>query len=292
MNSLEKQISDILTGRHTMTSAEVIRLIKAAQSAAKAVKTSLDADKSAMRDITVMGDGLETVKQRVACTELDHDCLMIAIPRLEKHLQDLKRTERDERQKADYELLMKQRMACKRDLNELFERIPSFAQIVHKAVILEKAGRRFFVKPTSGTPVNPMDQMVSKYDTLPPLISDKMLKGLRLVASDGTELYAHVETTPSVPSTALPQKKTDKNFAAEKEGLRQAQERQIFARTILRGIEHEAATRNVSVEQVAILHGRDVAELPQVREQADGKFVTAAMEKLKTAHDKILEETS
>lgn len=292
MNSnLEKDISDILTGTHTKNSGEVTFVLEQAKAEIPNVEAELALHEAAENDMAITGPALDDAVQRAAATRRHLNRLKGSVSRLTASRDALILAERDERQKADYALLVKQRAACKSEIAELIERIPSFARLMHRVADLEKAAMRFNVRPAPGTLVNPMDDMVSSYQHLRPLMPEPLLKGLRFVDTGGTVLYAHVDASSvSLPPIAMTQPEKRENFAAEKEALRRAQEQQVHARTLLRGIEHEAEARKISIEQAAVMEGHDPAEVQRWRDQAEGKAVAEAQSAFKKARDKVLED--
>ena len=174
----------------------------------------------------------------------------------------------------------------------MHERFPHFARILHKAVKLDKEGQRFSARHAPGTPVNPKDDMVNSYEALPPLISDKLRHGMRIVSSDGTVLFAHVETQPAYANHSIAILAKAENFAEEKENLRQALGHQQYAETQIRQIEQEAETRSINIEQAVILNGHDAKAMARIQDQADGKMVEEARVALKQAHDRVLKQPS
>ncbi len=292
MSSLDKEIADVLTGKHTKSSGDITQLIERVTSQIPKVEAERAAFEASASNPAIVGDDTEAARQQAVSAEFQLKRLNRAKDALQEYRDALIVAERDERQQTDHAAWLKERGVCEREMAELLERLPHFARVLHRAFEIYKAGQRFFMRPTPGTPVNPMDDMVSSYERLPPLISNKMRKGMRLVGTDGTILFAHVETKPKHPGNAASIPANLENFAEEKENLRQAQERQIFGRTVIRGIEQEAEARSISTEQAAVVKGHDAKELPALRDQADGKLVTEAMAALKKAHAKALNATS
>ncbi|MDR7125449.1 hypothetical protein [Pseudotabrizicola sp. 4114] len=290
-DNLEKDVSDILTGTHTKNSGEVTAVIERAKAEIPKVEAELATHEAAENDMAITGSALDEAIQRTAATRRHLNRLKGSVSRLADTRDKLMLAERDEWQKADYALLVKQRAACKSEIAELIERIPSFARLLHRVVELEKAATRFNNPPPPHVLANPQDLMVSQYPHLPPLVPEHLRKGLRLVDAAGTVLYAHVDTsTVSVPPAVALQPRKGENFAAEKEAVRQARETQLHANTILRGLEHEAEARGISIEQAATVEGFDVEDIPRWQDQANGKAVAAAQAAFKKARDKVLED--
>jgi hypothetical protein len=290
-SNLEKDISDILTGTHTKTSDEVSAVLEQVKAEIPSIETELAANVAAEEDMTITGPALEEAIQRTSVTRRHLNRLKGSMSRLTASRDALILAERDERQKAAYALLKKQRAAAKAELAVLIERIPSFARLLHRVVELEKEADRFNnpPNPRSGMPINPQDNMVSKYEHLPPLMSDAMRKGLRLIDADGTVLYAHVDiATSGVRPTVLPAS-THVNFGPEKEALQRAMEQQPHAKAILRGLEHEVEARGISLEQAALNEGLSAKDVERYQEQADGKHVEAAYAALMAAHEAFKE---
>jgi len=290
MGSMDTEIADVLNGKHMKTSAQVTELIERVKNEIPKVekeRTTFEEDAS---NPVIVGDDTKAARQKAVATEFQLKRLKRAVYALLEYRDKLIVIERDERQKADHAAWLKDRTTCEREMQEFFDWLIRGADLLHRAVDNDKAGQRFFRRPTPGTPTNPMDDMVSEYERLPPLISDQMKSAMCLVSEDGTVLFKHIETKPSsMPAKGLSPKKLE-NFAHEKECLRQARERQTFARTVIRGIEREAEARNINFEQAAVVTGHVGEDLPALQDQADGKQVTEAMAALKKAHGAILNE--
>ncbi len=291
MNSnLEKDISDILTGTHTKNSGEVTVVLEQAKAEIPNIEAELALHEATENDMAITGSALDEAIQRAAATRRYLNRLKGSVSRLTASRDALILAERDERQKADYALLVKQRAACKSEIAELIERIPSFARLMHRVAELEKAAMRFNVRPAPGTLVNPMDDMVSSHKHLPPLMPEPLLKGLRFVDTGGTVLYAHVDASSvSLPPVAMTQPVITERAANEKEVWRIAREQQVHARTILRGIEHEAEARKISIERAAVMEGHDAADVQHWRDQAEGKEVASAWAAVQSALTKAAE---
>lgn len=284
MSSLDKQIADLLNGTHIMDSGEVANVIASCQDEIRTVEKALDADKVVMLDIAVTGDELDATKQRVASGELHRDRLLAAIPRLEKLVADLQRAERDEQQRAEYDALVKRRTANQKEIEAFAERVPAFARALHEAVKLHAEAKRFNVRPTPGTPVNPMDEMVSGYGYLAPYVADAFIKGTRLVAADGRVLFAPADASVSAQPVTLPQAATagggrDKLV----ENLRYQRDMQKHAVDQLQGMRQRAAAQGTTLEQVATARGYTDERLQVLKDRAEGKMVADAERELSKA---------
>lgn len=288
MESIEKQVNDILHGTHTKTSADVGNFITSVEAEVKRLGEELDADKRAMRDIRVTGKKLDEIKQRVAATGLHYDRLEGAVPQLREYQQKLVLVERDERQKAEYDHILKRRTAVRKTINECLDMMPGLARALHEAISLQEQAKKFNFKPVPGKPIHPNDVLVSEYERIPPIVSDEILKGTRIVTHNGTVLYSHVSNAPTSlgvhhisPTSFAPR-------TPDEEELLRAQEAQDGAKRRLRDITQLAATRGSSVEQVAASQGIADAALKHLRDTANGVGVREVQDRQVKAREKEL----
>lgn len=291
MSILDKEIADVLNGKHTKSSSQVTQLIERVLHEIPNIEAEQATFEASASNPAILGDDVEAARQKAVSAEFQLKRLARAKEALVEYRDRLVVAERDERQKAEHATWIKDRKRCEREIAEFLNRLPHFARVLHRAVELDQVGQRFFARPIAGTPMNPKDVMVSDYERLPPVISDKMRKGIRLVSADGTVLFAHTETNLRHPANARMVPAKSENFRIEKESLRQAREHQIFARTLIREIEQAAEANSTSVEQAAVVKGYDAKGLSVLRNQADGKFVNEAMDVLKKAHASALNST-
>lgn len=283
MSNITYEIRQALTKGSAHTSESVARLIADAQAETERLTGAVKADKLILGDIAVTDEDHAAAQQRLNASEILLERLSGAIPRLYELRDQISLRERDERQQARYDRLVKRREVVGKQLAEFLESLPAVATALHEAVQLREEARVFNVRPTPGTPVNPMDEMVSDYPFLAPVVTDAVLKRTRLVGSDGVVLFAPADASVSAQPVTLPQRVEANGNDALSEELRYAKDMQKHAVDQLQGMRQHAAARGVSLEQVATARGIHQDRLQRLQDQAAGKMVADAERELSKA---------
>lgn len=283
MSNITYEIRQALTKGSAHTSESVARLMADAQAETERLTGAVKADKLILGDIAATDEDHAAAQQRLNASEILLERLSGAIPRLYELRDQISLRERDERQKARYDRLVKRRDVVGKHLADFLESLPAVATALHEAVQLREEARVFNVRPTPGTPVNPMDEMVSDYPFLAPLVTDAVLKRTRLVGSDGMVLFAPADASISAQPATLPQRAKGNGHDALSEELRYAQDMQKHAVDQLQGMRQQAAARGISLEQVATARGIHEDRLQRLQDQAAGKMVADAERELSKA---------
>ncbi|WP_170459631.1 hypothetical protein [Ruegeria arenilitoris] len=282
-SNITLQIRQSLTEEKTHTSKSITILIEDALTEAERLTAAVKADKLVMSDIAATERDHAAAQQRLGASEIILERLTAAIPRLRDLQSQIARRERDERQKNRYDRLMKRRSVVGKQLAEFLECLPTVATALHEAVQLREEARVFNVRPTPGTPVNPMDDMVSDYPFLAPLVTDAILQRTRLVGSDGKILFAPIDSTVSAPLPQVTPSTEIDDLADLKERLRYEQDMQTHVGQRMRHFQQQATIRGVSVEHVAASQGVSEDQLERFQKIAAGKMVEAAEHALSSA---------
>lgn len=285
MSNITYDIRQALTKGSSHTSESIARLIADAQAETKRLTEAVKADKLVLGDIAATDEDHEAAQQRLNASEILLERLSGAIPRLHELQGQITVQERDERQKARYERLVKRRNVVGKQLAEFLESLPAVATALHEAVQLREEARVFNMRPTPGSPVNPMDDMVSDYPFLAPLVTDAVLKRTRLMGSDGTVLFAPADGSVSTPPAALPKRVNGGSPDALANALAHAKDMQLHISTRLSEMKRDAAVRGVSLEQVAMTQGINEARLAHFHKIAEGKMVEEAEHELSEAQN-------
>ena len=283
MSNITYEIRQALTKGSAHTSESVARLIADAQAETERLTGAVKADKIILGDIAATDEDHAAAQQRLNASEILLERLSGAIPRLYELRDQISLRERDERQQARYDRLVKRRDVVGKQLAEFLESLPAVATALHEAVQLREEARVFNVRPTPGTPVNPMDEMVSNYPFLAPLVTDAVLKRTRLVGSDGMVLFAPADASISAQPATLPQRAKANGHDALSEELRYAKDMQKHAVDQLQGMHQQVAARGISLEQVATARGIHEDRLQRLQDQAAGKMVADAERELSKA---------
>lgn len=279
MSNITYEIRQALTKGSAHTSESVARLIADAQDETERLTGAVKADKLILGDIAATDEDHAAAQQRLNASEILLERLSGAIPRLYELRDQISLRERDERQQARYDRLVKRRDVVGKQLAEFLESLPAVATALHEAVQLREEAQTFNVRPTPGTLVNPMDEMVSDYPFLAPLVTDAVLKRTRLVGSDGTVLFAPVDASVSTPPATLPGTSRERSDKLSN-NLQHAKDMHIHITARLHDMRREAAMRSVSLEQVAAAQGVDNARLAHFQDIAAGKMIRAAEQAL------------
>jgi len=289
-NDILQKVRVVLHGTTAQTLDSMSCLIGEAEAEAARLMIAQDADKLLLHSIDTPEDQYPEIEARIARAGLDHARLAGAIPRLHVLLADMRKAELEVRQDGRHDTAEKDARRVERIMERFYEAQSEAAIALHEELQL-RTEREVFNNPAPPHVLaNPQDRLVKSYKPIKQPIPDAVLKGLRLVDKDGTVLYAHVDvpkaTFRTMTSSAAARAE---RAASEKEVFRQAQEYQRHAQTILRGLEHEAESRGISVEQAATIEGIEASELARYRDQAAGKQVEAAQSALMAALDKAAE---
>lgn len=276
MSNITYEIRQALTKGNAHTSDSVAQLIAGAQAETERLTKAVKADKLILGDITATDEGHAAAQQRLNVSEILLERLSGSLPRLHELRDQITLRERDERQKARYDRLVKRRNVVGKQLAEFLESLPAVATALHEAVQLRQEAKVFNMRPTPGTPLNPMDNMVSEYPFLAPLVTDAVLMRTRLTGSDGMVLFAPADSSVSTPPATAPRVAKPGRRDKLAEGLQHAKEMQVHIKDRLSGMRRYAAMRGVSLEQVAAAQGMTEDRLQHYQKIADGKMVDAA----------------
>ncbi|MBO9477234.1 hypothetical protein J7382_06785 [Shimia sp. R11_0] len=276
MSNITLQVRQALTEEKPHTSKSIAQLIAGVLAEAERLTVAVTTDKLVMNDIAATERDQTAAQQRLGVSEVLLERLTAAVPRLRELQSQITLRERDERQKTRYDRLVKRRSVVGKQLAEFLDCLPAFATALHEAVQLREEARAFNERPTPGTPVNPMDDMVSDYLFLAPLVTDAVLQRTRLVGSDGKILFAPIDSAVRAPLPKVtPSTETD-GLADLKERLRYERDMQTHVGQRLQHFQHQATIRGVSLEHVAASQGVGEDQLERFQKIADGKMVEAA----------------
>lgn len=292
-NDILQKVRVVLHGTTAQTVDTMSYLIGEAEAEAARLVIAQDADTLLLHNIDTPEDQNPEIEARIARAGLDHARLVGAIPRLHDLLTDMRKVELGLRQDGRYDAAEKDARRIEKVMERFYEAEAEAAIALREEMQLRTESDVFNNPAPPNVLVNPQDRLVKSYKPIKPPIPDAVLKGLRLVDKDGTVLYAHVDVPKATmrATASAPTVKVE-NFAPQKEALRQAQEQRPHAEAILRGLEHEAEARGISVEQAATIEGMDAAEVERYRQQAAGKQVDAAMAALRQAMAAELEKST
>jgi hypothetical protein len=293
-NDILQKVRVVLHGTTALTLDSVSYLIGEAEAEAARLVAAQDTDKALLLNIDTPEDQYPEIEARMVRNEMDHARLAGAIPRLHDLVAKMREAELAARQDERYEEVKKQCKAIEKTVDRFYDEFAlALTAALHEARRLQIEIDVFNNPAPPNVLVNPQDRLVKPYKPIKLPVPDAVLKGLHLVAKDGAKLYAPVDVPKATmrPMANAPTVKGE-NFAPEKEALRQAQEARTHAQAILRGLEHEAEARGISVEQAATIEGMDAAEVERYREQGAGKQVDAAMAALRQAMAAELEKST
>lgn len=293
-NDILQKVRVVLHGTTAQTLDSMSYLIGEAEAEAARLMIAQDADKALLHNIDTPEDQYPEIEARTARAGLDHARLAGAIPRLHNLLADMRKAELTARQDERYEAVKKQCKAIEKTVDRFYDEFAlALTAALHEARQLQIEVDVFNNPAPPHVLANPQDRLVNSYKPIKQPIPDAVLMGLRLVDKDGSKLYAPVDVPKAtLRTTANSPTVKGENFAPQKEALRQAQEQRPHAQAILRGLEHEAEARGISVEQAATIEGMDAAEVERYRQQAAGKQVDAAMAALRQAMAAELEKST
>lgn len=287
MTNITLNIRQALTNNNSNTSNSVARLIADTEIEIVRVSEAVKNDTSVRGDVAATDAEHADAQQRLGASEILLERLKGAIPRLHDLRDTIIFRERDERQKAKYNRLVTRRNVVGKQLEEFLESLPAVATALHEAIQLKEEAKAFNVRPTPGTPLNPMDDMVSDYPFLPPLVTDAVLKRTRLVGSDGTVLFAPVDASVSFQPATLPHDQKSKGPDDLGEILQYEKDMQVHIGDRFNRMKRDAAVRGVSLEQVAIAQGINGDRLKWFQNIAEGKMVREAELKIEQEAERL-----
>lgn len=293
-NDILQKVRVVLHGTTAQTLDSMSYLIGEAEAEAARLMIAQDADTLLLHSIDTPEDQYPAIEARIARAGLDHARLAGAIPRLHDLLAKMRKTELGARQEERHDVVNKEVRGIEKLVDQAYDEfIHKLAAAMHRSIQLQPEIDVFNNPAPPHVLTNPQDRLVKSFKPIKQPIPDAVLKGMRLVDRDGTVLYAHVDVPKAtMRATANAPTLNGENFAPQKGALRQAQEQRPHAQAILRGLEHEAETRGISIEQAATIEGMDAAEVERYRQQAAGKQVDEAMAALRQAMAAELEKAT
>tara|TARA_R110002094_G_scaffold221513_1_gene196656 strand:- start:3601 stop:4482 length:882 start_codon:yes stop_codon:yes gene_type:complete len=280
MDALINPARDALTGAAPHTAESATTLIDQLNDGISELKSQIGQDDDALDDVTQL-DAHPEIELRLEKSKRVLRQLSGALPKLQELKDQLIKTDRDETQQVQYAHMVKQRKAVNKVLEEGLKILPAFAQALQQAAKLGEAATRFNRRPTPGTPVNPMDVMVSDYEYLPPLIADAVLKNTQLVDADGKTIFAPIGSSVSMPPplSVTPQSSPSKSYLHDE--MQYAQEMRSHDAERLQKLKQEAAQRGApDLAQVAAVQGITGDQLKRMEDSANGKSVSTIQTKI------------